>query len=204
MSKVNLGKIIWVTSLFLLLIVILLMIMDYKIHYEYLTKKELYFYECSGNLCVSEIKEDKKLMYSKYECQKKECPYLKKELDSNYILLEYQNEKNKILFNYRTAKVISQNYEDYFLLNQKYIIVTKEEKQGLIDSNGKIIVPPKYDQIGLKNEEYLTGYNFKEIIVKQDNAYGIIDCTTGNIVEEIKYSESNISDLLNKLKESAN
>ena len=43
-SKVNIFKIIWISGVFLLLIVILLMIMDYKINYEYLTQKKIYFY----------------------------------------------------------------------------------------------------------------------------------------------------------------
>ena len=66
MKKHNFGRILWVTSLFLLLIEILLMVMDYKINYQYLTKNELYFYECEGNLCVSEAQEKKNLIYSKY------------------------------------------------------------------------------------------------------------------------------------------
>lgn len=204
MKRINLGKIIWVSSSFLLLIVILLMVIDYKVHYQYLTQKELYFYECSGNLCVSEIKEPEKLMYSKYNCNEKECPYLKKELNDNYVLLEYENQKNKILFNYRTGEQITTQYEDYFFLNQNYIIVSKEEKQGIINKNGRLVVPLEYEQVGLKNNDSLSGYNFQEIIAKKNGTYGIINYNTGAIIEELKYSESNLNDLLVKLKKESN
>ena len=59
MKKQKMGRILWVSSLFLLLITILFMVMDYKINYQYLEEKNLYFYECDGTLCVSNTKEEK-------------------------------------------------------------------------------------------------------------------------------------------------
>lgn len=201
MKKHNFGRILWVTSLFLLLIEILFMVMDYKINYQYLTKNELYFYECEGNLCVSEAQEKKNLIYSKYDCGEKECPFYKKSIDSNYVILEYNNSNKILLFNYRTGKMISNSYEDYIVIDQDHFVVTLNAKQGIMDSTGKIIVPTTYNQIGILNNNLLQGYNFQNIIVKKDNQYGILSYKTGTIIEKTEYQEGDLNLLLEKLKE---
>ena len=204
MRKHNFGRILWVTSLFLLLIEILLMVMDYKIKYQYLTKNELFFYECEGNLCVSETQEKKNLIYSKYDCKDKECPFYKRSIDNNYVILEYNNSNKTLLFNYRTGKMISNSYEDYTVLDQEHFIVTLKSKQGIIDNTGKIIVPIIYDQVGILNNNLLQGYNFQNIIIKKDNQYGILSYKTGTIIEKTEYKEDNLNLLLEKLKEEPN
>lgn len=202
MRKINFAKITWISCLFLALTIILIMVMDYKIHYQYLEQTHLYFYECSGNLCVSEIKDDNKLLYSYYDCNFKTCPAYKKNLGDNYVLLEQNNKL--ILFDYRKNKIISNEYENYHFITEKYIIVTNKNKQGIIDNNGKIIVTPNYDEIGYKNGESISGYNFSWIIVKKNNQYGIISYTDGSIIEEIKYTEADINKLLEILKSASN
>ena len=49
-KKINVYKIMWVSSIFLFLIVVLIMVMDYKINYEYLpeSNSKLYFYQCDN------------------------------------------------------------------------------------------------------------------------------------------------------------
>ena len=204
MKKHNFGRILWVTSLFLLLIEILFMVMDYKINYQYLTKNELYFYECEGNLCVSEVQEKKNLVYSKYDCGEKECPFYKKSIDNNYVVLEYRGSNKTLLFNYRTGKMISNSYEDYTVIDEEHLIVTDNAKQGIIDNVGKIIVPIIYDQIGIVNNQLLEGYNFQSIIVKKDNLYGILSYKKGTIIEKVEYQEKDLALLLDKLKEEPN
>lgn len=204
MKKHNFGRILWVTSLFLLLIEILFMVMDYKINYQYLTKNELYFYECGGNLCVSEVQEKKNLVYSKYDCGEKECPFYKKSIDNNYVVLEYRDSNKTLLFNYRTGKMISNSYEDYTVIDEEHLIVTDNAKQGIIDNVGKIIVPIIYDQIGIVNNQLLEGYNFQSIIVKKDNLYGILSYKKGTIIEKVEYQEKDLALLLDKLKEEPN
>ena len=204
MKRHNFGRILWVISLFLLLIEILLMVMDYKINYQYLTKNELYFYECEGNLCVSEAQEKKNLVYSKYNCGKKECPFYKRSIDNSYVILEYNNSNKTLLFNYRTGKMVSNSYEDYTIINQNRFIVTLNKKQGIIDGIGKIIVPIIYNQIGIMNDNLLQGFNFQNIIVKKDEQYGILSYETGTIIEKVEYHESDLNLLLERLKKEPN
>ena len=204
MKRHNFGRILWVISLFLLLIEILLMVMDYKINYQYLTKNELYFYECEGNLCVSEAQEKKNLVYSKYNCGKKECPFYKRSIDNSYVILEYNNSNKTLLFNYRTGKMVSNSYEDYTIINQNRFIVTLNKKQGIIDGTGKIIVPIIYNQIGIMNDNLLQGFNFQNIIVKKDEQYGILSYETGTIIEKVEYHESDLNLLLERLKKEPN
>ena len=180
------------------------MVMDYKINYQYLTKNELYFYECEGNLCVYEVQEKKNLVYSKYDCGEKECPFYKKSIDNNYVVLEYRDSNKTLLFNYRTGKMISNSYEDYTVIDEEHLIVTDNAKQGIIDNVGKIIVPIIYDQIGIVNNQLLEGYNFQSIIVKKDNLYGILSYKKGTIIEKVEYQEKDLALLLDKLKEEPN
>jgi len=201
MKKLNIPKIIWISSIFLTLILILLLIMNYKINYEYLTYNYLYFYECEGNnLCVSEVKDSSKLIFSKYDCGYNSCPKYIKQLEDDYVILE-SNTNQYILYNYRTSTIISNKYKDYQLINNNYIIVTNaNNKKGIINLEDKIIVNNIYDEIGYNQEEYLSGYNLNNILVKKDDLYGIISFKDGKIIEEIKYTKDNLNTLLEKIK----
>ena len=195
MKKINIPKVIWVLSIFLILIIILIAVMDYKINYEYKVKNKLYFYECDGNLCVTEVEDEEKLLYSKYECDYEECPVFKSQIDDNYVILEEIN--NSILFDFRNNNLISREYDDYNFLNNNYIIVTKNNYQGIIDIDNNLTVLTIYDSLGYMKEEYLMGYNFNNIIAQRNNLYGIISIKDGTIIEEIKYKEEEIDTLLN-------
>ena len=198
MKKINIPKITWVSSIFIFLIIILLSVMNYKINYEYLSKNYLYFYECENSLCVSQVKEDN-LIYSKYDCGYEECPEYSRQIeDSNYVILIKDNKH--LLYNYRTSKLISDKYENYEILNNNYIIVKSNNKKGIINFKNEILIGVIYDEIGYKKNEYLSGYNLNNILVKKDGLYGIISYKTGEIVEEIKYKEDEINMLLDKLK----
>lgn len=199
MKKINFARITWISAIFLGLIVILICVMDYKIHFQYKTKNNIYFYDCSGTLCVTEVKNDSNLLYSKYECGYEECPIFKSELNDTYAILDSQN--SNILFNYRTGKIISADYDEYQLLNNNYLIVTKSQKQGIIDINNKITVTVDYDQLGYLKDGYLMGYNLNYIIAKKDNKYGIISIKDGTIIEEINHEETELENLENILKE---
>lgn len=202
MKKINIAKITWISCIFLGLIVILIMVMDYKIHYQYKTINKIYFYDCDGTLCVTEVKDDEHLMYSQYECGHDECPIFKSELNDTYAILNAKD--NSILFNYRNGKVISADYTDYQLLNNNYLIVTKEQYQGIINMNNEITVPLNYEQLGIIKENSLTGYNLSTIIAKKDNKYGLISLKNGNIIEPLKHEETEIDNLLKLLNEETN
>lgn len=199
MKKINIAKKTWVISIFLILITILIAVIDYKVHYQYLSKTKLYFYECSGNLCITEVEDDSKLLYSAYECEYEKCPIYKKELDDTYVLLENKNEL--LLYNYRTSKIISKDYDDYKFLDSKNIIVTRNQKQGMIDTENKLLIETNYDQLGYEQNGYITGYNLNHIIAKKDNKFGIISLKTGEITEPFNYEETNIEELLKIIKD---
>ena len=199
MRKLNVPRFIWITSLFLLLIIILICVMVYKIKYQYAFSKELYFYECDGTLCVMEVKSDDKLMYSKYDCGEDECPFYKRDIDENYVLLTKDEET--ILYHYRDGKVISNDYDDYLFINQNYIIVTKSGYQGVIDLKGSEVVPLEYSKIGYYTNNYLSGYNLEYIVAQKNDKYGIISFKTGDVLEKFETEESDLDTLLDKLKE---
>jgi len=197
-NKINIFKIIWVSGIFLLLITTLLMIMDYKINYEHLTKKNLYFYNCNNSICTSQTKNGiQEEIYSTYECGYESCPKINKVLKESYVILNKDN-KN-ILYDFMNNKIISKEYEDYDIINDKYFIVTKNSYKGLIDLNNNILINTEYEFLGYNIEESLMGYNSENIIAKKDNLYGIISIKDGKIIENIKYSEENIQTLLEKI-----
>ena len=201
MKRINFARIIWITCLFLVLIIILVMVMDYKIHYQYLTHNQLYFYECNSNLCVTEVKDNNNLMYSYYDCGYELCPVYKKNIADDYVLLE-QQERENILYDYRQGKVISQDYEDYQFISNNYILVSKNNLQGIIDIQNKVVVKVSYQQLGIPKEGYLTGYQIPFIIAKKDNKYGIISLKDEKIIEEFRYTEEELDQLTQTLKDS--
>lgn len=194
MKKINKARVAWVLSLFIGLIIILIMIMDYKIHYQYQTKNKIYFYECSGKLCVTEVEDDSHLLYSNYDCGQNDCPIYTKELEDTYAILTAKD--TSILYNYREGKLISSDYDDYQILNNNYLLVTKDKYQGIINLNNELKVPLNYDQLGITKDNYLTGYNLNFIIAKKDDKYGLISIKNGIIVEPFDYEETEIDNLL--------
>lgn len=195
----KISRITWITSLFLILIITLLLIMHYKINYEYLNYNYLYFYECDGNLCMSNIKDSSKLIYSEYKCGYDSCPSYIKSIKDDYVLLKKDTEY--LLYNYRTAAIISDDYEEYEFINSNYIIVTSAKKKGIINLQNEKITEIIYDDIGYKSDNYLSGYNLNNIIVQQNSLYGIISFKSGTIIEDIKYTESELSYLLDVINE---
>ena len=198
-DKINLAKISWVCSIFLTLIVILLMVMDYKINYQYSKPSQmLYFYECDQTLCTSTTKDKNKKIFSTYDCWYSICPEYKKIIYDDYALLQEDINSN-ILYNYKTGKTISTSYTEYEFINNDYIIVKKEGKYGVIDIKDNITISPSYDEIGYYENNILTGYNTNSIIAKKNDKYGIISYKDGKIIEKFSYDENEIKKLLEKI-----
>ena len=197
-KKINYARITWVVCLFLFLIVILLMVMDYKINYQYLKHNYLYFYECSGDVCVTTIKDEEKLLYNTYDCEYNKCPEYKKNISDDYALLNNNNEN--ILYNYRKNIVVSKIYDDYEFIDSQYIIVRKNDLYGIINVNGKEIIKPTYEEIGTHFNSYLTGYNSVSIIAKKNNKYGLLAYRDGKMLEEFKYTSETLEELMNIMK----
>ena len=199
--KINFPRIVWVTSIFALLITILIMVMDYKINYQYSNEdtNKIYFYDCNGEVCTTRTKNKKKKSYSEYKCYTT-CPEYKGLINEDYAILK-SNDGN-ILYNYKLGLTIAENYTEYKFINNEYIIATKNKLEGVIDLNNNITVNTEYNQIGYYKNKNLIGYNTDSIIVKKDNVYGIINYKNGNIVEEIKYKETDIKKLLDIIENS--
>ena len=193
-KNINIARIVWVSCIFLLLITILIMVMDYKINYQYKVENKLYFYECDDNICTTQTKTNSKKLLSVYDCYFDECPIYRSIVNDDYVLLEESD--GYILYNYKTGDKIVEGYDNYIFVNNDYIIVTKGNLDGVIDLEGNIIINPEYDKIGYYKDEYLLGYNTNSIIAKKDDTYGIINYKDGSLVEEFKYKESDIQTLL--------
>ncbi len=198
MKKINVARVVWIVCLFLLLIVILLMVMDYKINYQYLNHNYIYFYECSGNLCVSTIEDNQKLLFSAYDCGYDDCPSYKKDISDDYVLLE-GNDGN-ILYQYRKNMVVSKDYDDYEFIDNHYIIVKTHGLYGVIDLDNTVVIKPVYDEIGIHSNGYLTGYNINSIIVKKNDKYGLLSYKDGKMIEEFLYTDENLEELVAFLK----
>ena len=194
--KINIYKIMWVSSIFLFLIVVLIMVMDYKINYEYLpvSNSKLYFYKCDNELCTTEVEDKDKEIYSAYDCWYEACPVYKSNVNDDYVLLEKDN--IIILYNYKTGEEISRDYNNYTFIDNDHIIVEKDEKYGIIDIQNKVIADLEYNEIGYYEDGILKGYNTSNIIATKNDKLGIISYKDGSIVENFNYTNANINELL--------
>ncbi|MBQ6495483.1 MAG: hypothetical protein IJI49_05735 [Bacilli bacterium] len=193
--KINIPKTIWISSIFAFLIAVLIMVMDYKINYQYSNSgtNKLYFYNCNNELCTSESKMTNKKLYSEYTCYGV-CPSYKGKIDDEYALLK--NNDEYILYNYKKGIKISEGYDEYIPIDSEYIIVKKKDLEGIINIENTVVINIEYNQVGYYKNNKLIGYNTENIIIKKGNEYGIINYKTGIIVEEIKYKENDINKLL--------
>ena len=199
MKRINVPRLVWISSIFIFLIIVLAIIVDYKVNYQYLKVSTLYFYDCDNNLCVSETTDSDKI-YSTFSCGKTACPVYERVIEEDYAILNYG--ESSVLYDYKNGKTISKSYDDYEFINNKYIIVTKKKNKGVINTKDEVTVKLVYEEIGQKNsdDDYITGYNNNSIIAKRNGKYGIISYKDGSIIEEFKNNENQINDLLNKIK----
>ena len=198
-EKINIARTIWILSIFALLIVILLMVMDYKINYQYSSENFIYFYKCSDKVCTTNTKNNKKKAYSKYECYNI-CPTYKKTINNDYALLK--DDTGYILYNYKLGIKIAEGYDNYVFITDKYIIIEKNKLEGVIDTDNNIIISPEYTKIGYYKNDTLIGYNQESIITKKEDVYGILNYKDGSLVEEFTHKESEINKLLDIIKTS--
>ncbi|MEE3342950.1 MAG: hypothetical protein VZS44_02550 [Bacilli bacterium] len=199
-KKINIARISWVTSIFLILILILHLVITYKVNYEYYNdvNQKLYFYDCDGSLCTSTTKDKNKTSYSYYDCWYSKCPKYKKIIYDDYVLLE-EDKKSFVLFNYKSGTTISSNYSEYIFINNEYIIVKKGKKYGVIDINDNVTVSVNYDEIGYIDKNILKGYNTSNILAKKNKKYGIISFKDGKIIEDFTYNEDEVDLLIKKI-----
>ena len=136
LKKINIPRLLWISSIFIFLIIVLHLVINYKVNYElqYKDSEKLYFYDCDGSLCTSTTKEKKKTIYSYYDCWYAKCPEYKKIIYDDYAILK-EDKNISILFNYKTGTTITAGYSDYEFITNDYIIVKKGKKYGVIDIN---------------------------------------------------------------------
>ena len=74
-------------------------------------------------------------------------------------------------------------------------IVQTNQKEGVVDKNGKIIIYPEYDMIGIENfKDYKVLRNQyllfdKYVPVSQNNKWGWIDVETGKKIRSIQFDD---------------
>ena len=181
MKKINWWKLVWVLGVYIILGLILYLVIEYKVKWESLdTNKYLYFYDCESKLCTSTTKVGS--YYSRYT-YKKDSPYIVNYDDETTII----NDNGKYLvYDYKNDKVVSDSYDwyEYLYYNDGvYFIVKSNNKTGIIDEQGSMIVNNIYDSI------VLSGNMLK---VRNDNLYGLLDSDFNNYLDiEYQYVEVN-------------
>ena len=179
MKSSKIWKIVWVAGIYAILFAILYLVIIYKVEWE---DKDLntylYFYDCSNNLCTSTTLNND--YYSKIMCEDDICPYIKEMIGNNVIL---ERDGVSWIYSYMDDKIIDNKYIGYrYLDNDLYVVTDKDNKQGIINSGGEVLVLPQYEYI----DDYLDGF----ISYKEDNLYGI---HTGDGVSNV---DANFEDIV--------
>ena len=169
MKSSKIWRIIWISGIYIILFVILYLVILYKVKWEGKDLNTyLYFYDCNHKLCSSTIYQDD--YYSKYLCNDDKCPYIDMIIDNKLIL---KDNNSSLIYDYMNGKVINNSYNDYrYIGNDLFVVNDIDNKYGIIDSTGNIIVNLQYDYI----DDYYNGI----VSYKKDDLFGII-----NIIENI-------------------
>lgn len=183
--KYNIYKIIWISGIFLILIMVLLMVLTYKIKYQdSVYYKYLYFYNCNDDICATSNEKqinDRSLIYSVYKYQKK-VPSFKK-INDEYVKI-YDNDMVVLYSMYN--RIISNNYKDYDIINNddiKFIAQNENDLYGIIDAEGKKQTGFVYSKLLTYNKELITGiYEGKYGVITLDGKKTVIDFEYDNII----------------------
>ena len=161
--KNNIWKIIWISGVYIVLILILILIIVYKVKWE---SKDfntyLYFYNCSEKLCTNTTKPKK--YYSKIKCEERICPFIVEQKD--YILI-MNDTKKMYLYNYKTDSIISNQYEEYYFINNNLIGAKNSyNEHGIINEQNEIVNGFTNNKIKEIQGEHIIQYT-------DDKKYGI-------------------------------
>ena len=185
MKSSKIWKIIWISGIYIILFVILYLVVLYKVKWEGKDLNTyLYFYDCNFELCTTTVHRND--YYSRYLCKNGICPYIDTIIDENLIL---RDNNKTLIYNYIDNKIINDSYENYrYIGDNLFVVSDKNDKYGIIDNLGNIIVELKHDYI----DDYYNGL----ISYKKDNLYGIIDnnnqYSINNVYDEIILINNNI------------
>jgi hypothetical protein len=175
MKKINWWKLVWILGVYIILGLILYLVIEYKVKWESLdTNKYLYFYDCDSKLCTSTTKVGE--YYSRYTF-KKNSPYIISYDEETAIISD--NDKY-LVYNYKDDKVIINNYDwyEYLSYNDKtYFMMKGNNKFGIIDNQGNVVVNNEYDNIVIEGNM---------LKVSNDSLYGLLD-NEFNIYLDVEY-----------------
>ena len=162
MKSSKLWRVIWIVGIYALLILVLYLVVLYKVQWE---DKDLntylYFYDCNNNLCTSIKKQDN--YYNKVMCKDGICPDIADIVGSNIIL---KREGVSWIYNYASGEVVNDKYSNYRYIGHNMFVVTdSNNKQGVIDISGNVLVAPKY--------EYIDDYKNELVSYVMNGLYGV-------------------------------
>ncbi len=182
MKKINWWKLVWILGVYIILGLILYLVIEYKVKWESLdTNKYLYFYDCDSKLCTSTTKVGE--YYSRYTF-KKNSPYIISYDEETAII----NDNDKYLvYNYKDDKVIINNYDwyEYLSYNDKtYFMMKGNNKFGIIDNQGNVVVNNEYDNIVIEGNM---------LKVSNDSLYGLLD-NEFNIYLDVEYQYVDVNE----------
>lgn len=143
-----------------------------------------------------------------YECENKEkCGLL------SYGMFDYCNATNKLvalfdgekklLYNYEDMKVVfeaddiySYIYQSEYDTDYAYLLYEIDDKVGILNLNGEILVEAIYDDIALSNPTYDGEYSIERNVIAalKDNKVGVIKMETGEEVVPFEYEYIKIYD----------
>ena len=164
MKSSKIWRIIWIVGLYAILLIILYLVVLYKVKWEHKDLNTyLYFYDCGRELCSSNnVISD---YHSKILCKNAQCPYIDNIVDDILILKNIDNKS--WLYNYIDGVVINTKYNSYrYIGKNMYVVSNENEKYGIIDNKGIVLVDLKYN--------YINEYKNDIISYKDKNLYGIV------------------------------
>ena len=150
-NKNNLWHLIWVVGIYVILVAVFLLVIEYKVKWENRDLNTyLYFYNCSGELCTTNNTVSN--YYSKAKCEKKICPYIKEKYE-NYVVLA--TDTKEYIFDYVNDKVVNETYAKYSFIHENLIVKNEENKYGVISLNNDLLVEPTYNKINDYKDGFL-------------------------------------------------
>ncbi len=202
LKKVKLSY-IWVTGVYIILIIILYLVVEYKIKYEDgIFFNYLYFYNCNDELCTTNNYDDIKndgLVYSIYRYDYNgEIPTYEK-INNQYLILN--DNKNYLYYDYIEGKVVN-DYQEYKNINNEYLIVKNNEKYGIIDIDNNSKLDISYDYIDYITEIFITIKN-KTLDVFNKDFVSILEdkiTFTDNDKIDFKFNENTIDVIIGENK----
>lgn len=140
----------------------------------------------TGTFSSKAYDNNKNLLYADYD--KVEALYNQDKSNNLWYenILKVQKEGKYGLINFDGKEVLPCEYDEIkTIAGTKNVVLTiKDEKQGIADNTGNVLVKNEYAQVNTITNKYADGF----IIKNDDGKYGIVSAS-GELVVEAKYDE---------------